>query len=45
METKNNETYLAPSMLTAEVEQKSVVCHNGGETYLAQSPLVYEPQH
>ena len=45
METKNNETHLAPSMLPAEVEHKSIICQNGGETYLAQSPLVYEPQH
>lgn len=28
METKTNETYLAPSMLTVEVEHKSVICQS-----------------
>ena len=39
METKTNETYLAPSMLTVEVEHKSVTCQSGGmrsrEAYIA----------
>ena len=30
METKNNETYLAPSIMTVELEHKSVICQSGG---------------
>lgn len=30
METKNNETYLAPSTLVFEVEHKSVICQSPG---------------
>lgn len=30
METKNNETYLAPSIMTVELEHKSVICQSPG---------------